>query len=87
MESSKEMKVISLVLLGAILHMLYLDGIFIYEMKRADKCFVENDFINDEKAQECLERLNNAGRLYKGKYFGINSALNYKRIVTKWKME
>jgi hypothetical protein len=67
--------------------MLYLDGIFIYEMKRADKCFVENVFVNEEKSQECLERLNSVGQRYKGKYFGINTALSYKRIVTKWKME
>lgn len=81
------MKYLMVFLAGVLGHMLYLDGIFVYEMKRADKCFVENDEANPNESQACLERLNSAASHYKGKYFDIASLLSYKRIITTWKMQ
>lgn len=80
------MKLFSAVILGVLLHMLYLDGIFVYEHKLADKCFTENDDTRPEISQACLERLNDMSR-YKGKYFNIAQALTYKKIFAKWNME
>lgn len=81
------MKIVLAILSGVVLHMLYLDSIFTYEMHRADKCFVENDEVNPKKSQECLERLNSAGMYYKGKYFDIASLFKYKKIVPTWTMQ
>ncbi len=81
------MKALLYILSGVVVHMLYLDSIFIYEMKKADKCFVKYDEVDEKKATDCLLHLNSASQRYKGKYFGIDSALKYEKIVTKWKMQ
>lgn len=80
------MKPVLYIFSGILIHMLYIDSIFIYETKVADKCFVKYEK-NEVKSRKCLERLNSASHRYKGKYFNLVSALSYQKISLMWSME
>ncbi len=70
------------VLLGMILHMIYLDLLVINQHLLLEKCDVNSD------DNQCIIDAQNSYDKFYGKYFGVYRLLNYNNISTgKWQME
>lgn len=85
-------KVLMGLVLGYVMHMLYLDGIAIYETKKFDACLTEAFNQQDPvMVDECVHMATDGVSLYsmhKGKFFNIAMLLSYKHLhPASWRME
>lgn len=78
---------IKYILLGFILHMLYLDAIIIYQRSELNKCPLE-DIRQSAQNNECIEKASNITDRFKFKYFNIVELLRFEKFgKAKWNME
>lgn len=79
------MKTVTLIAVGFILHMLYLDLILIQQHRYLDSCPQNVSVSEDEK---CMEYSNKTSDRYYLKYFGIYYLIKWDYIHTgKWSVQ
>jgi hypothetical protein len=76
------MKLLRYVLLGFVIHMLYIDAILVHRENKIDNCY------KSDKSDECFAYATTIPDRFYLKYFNIAGLLGYERIGnTKWRME
>lgn len=80
-------------LMGMVTHMLYLDGVVVYEITKVDNCVTTTMEARDIGGyQECVQSFETATSMFSsnhlGKYFNIAALLTYKNVgLPSWSMK